>query len=86
MSFEEALEKLNADSYPGEGFYVAKKVSTCTNRSKMSLKCVDASTDGLTLFSFAAFYHLQSCTCCSSQNRFNNPCGGHQSITGQTKF
>ena len=27
MSFEEALEKLNNDTYPNEGFYVTKKVS-----------------------------------------------------------
>lgn len=29
MSFEEAVEKLNHDTYPGEGFYTSKRVSHC---------------------------------------------------------
>ncbi len=29
MSFNEALDKLNSDNYPGEGFYVSKRVSVC---------------------------------------------------------
>ena len=26
MSFQQALDKLNLDTYPGEGFYTSKKV------------------------------------------------------------
>ena len=32
MSFEEALEKLNKDTYPGEGFYTSKRVRRWAGR------------------------------------------------------
>lgn len=50
MSFEEALEKLNMDTYPGEGFYTSKRVRK-TENTLLHVKCT--CMPGLILFVYA---------------------------------